>query len=101
MQTIIVTGGSGYVAEWVISELLNHGYRVRASLRSLTKAPRVRPAVNRQVSNALMGQLSFFNADLISAAGWAEGMPLCTSLHPLVMVPNRRPNSSGLPRVGR
>lgn len=74
MKKMIVTGGSGYVAEWVISDLLNHGYQVHASLRNLTKASRVRTAVSRQVSAESLTQLSFFQADLTSADGWADNL---------------------------
>lgn len=74
MQTIIVTGGSGYVAEWVISDLLNHGYQVRASLRALKKADRVQAAIRRQVATDKMSHLSFFQADLTRDVGWTKGM---------------------------
>ncbi|MCI1986188.1 MAG: NAD-dependent epimerase/dehydratase family protein [Lactobacillus sp.] len=74
MQTIVVTGGSGYVAEWVISDLLNHDYQVRASLRSLKKAARVQAAVAHQVPATKMARLTFFCADLTQTKGWAEAM---------------------------
>ena len=32
-QTILVTGGAGYIASWVICYLLEEGYRVRATVR--------------------------------------------------------------------
>lgn len=32
--TVCVTGGTGYVASWLIMRLLQHGYSVRATVRS-------------------------------------------------------------------
>lgn len=32
--TVCVTGGTGYVASWLIMRLLQHGYSVRATIRS-------------------------------------------------------------------
>lgn len=32
--TVCVTGGTGYVASWMIMRLLQHGYSVRATIRS-------------------------------------------------------------------
>ena len=37
-MTVLVTGGTGYVAGWVIAELLDRGYDVRMTVRSLDKA---------------------------------------------------------------
>ena len=38
-RTIAVTGGTGYIAGFVIAEFLNHGYTLRASVRSIKKVP--------------------------------------------------------------
>lgn len=62
------------MAEWVIRDLLNHGYQVHASLRNLAKSVKVQNAVGRQVSAEKMTQLSFFQADLTSADGWADNL---------------------------
>ena len=32
--TVCVTGGTGYLASWLIKSLLQHGYPVRATVRS-------------------------------------------------------------------
>ena len=36
--TVLVTGGTGYVAGWCIVSLLERGYAVRTTVRSRTKA---------------------------------------------------------------
>ncbi|WP_260188708.1 MULTISPECIES: hypothetical protein [Lactiplantibacillus] len=42
MKKIVVTGGSGFVATWVIAEFLNQDYAVATSLRSLDKAAAIK-----------------------------------------------------------
>lgn len=39
---ILVTGGTGFVATWVIHAFLSHGYRVRTTVRSAAKAEQVK-----------------------------------------------------------
>ncbi len=41
-KTILVTGASGFVAAWVVKELLEHGYKVRGTVRSEDSANGVR-----------------------------------------------------------
>jgi len=71
-ETVLVTGGTGFVAGWQIVELLRRGYRVRTTVRDLAKADRVRAAVATQVDPD--GRLEFARADLNADAGWAEAM---------------------------
>lgn len=40
-KTILVTGGTGFLAGWVIRYLLEDGYAVRATVRSLKKSQKV------------------------------------------------------------
>ncbi|WP_338126429.1 NAD-dependent epimerase/dehydratase family protein [Secundilactobacillus kimchicus] len=73
-KTIVVTGGSGFVAGWVIREFLAHGYHVRTSLRHLNKAAAIRQSVTNGLSDSQRANLSFFEADLTAQSGWANGM---------------------------
>ncbi|MBN9390005.1 MAG: aldehyde reductase [Chloroflexi bacterium] len=67
-QTVLVTGGSGYLAGWTIVELLKRGYRVRTTVRSLSREGQVRAVIAR---GAEAGErLSFYAADLLSDQGW-------------------------------
>ena len=38
--TVLVTGGTGFIAGWCIVELLQRGYVVRTTVRSLSKEAR-------------------------------------------------------------
>jgi hypothetical protein len=42
-ETVLVTDGSGFVATHLVSQLLDRGYPVRASVRSLASAAKVEP----------------------------------------------------------
>jgi dihydroflavonol-4-reductase len=71
-ETVLVTGGTGYVAGWCITELLRRGYAVRTTVRGLAKES----AVRRTVPDA--GEaLTVFAADLTADAGWDVAMAGC------------------------
>lgn len=74
MKKVVVTGGSGFVASWVIKDFLDHGYQVATSVRSLAKADSIRHELKQQVAPDAIARLSFFEADLTQAAGWREGI---------------------------
>jgi dihydroflavonol-4-reductase len=44
-QTVLVTGGTGFIAGWCIVQLLERGYVVRTTVRDPSKEQRVRAAV--------------------------------------------------------
>jgi dihydroflavonol-4-reductase len=67
-ETVLVTGGTGYIAGWCIADLLSRNYRVRATVRDATKERSVRSAVANVVDAGNV--LSFAVADLVSADGW-------------------------------
>ena len=41
-QTVLVTGGTGFIAQYCILALLQAGYRVRTTVRSLAREAEVR-----------------------------------------------------------
>ena len=67
--TVLVTGGTGYVAGWCIAELLDRGYRVRTTVRSIQGEAGVRAAVTSGDRDP-GDRLTFVVADLTSADGW-------------------------------
>jgi nucleoside-diphosphate-sugar epimerase len=75
VETVLVTGASGFIAGWCIVELLSRGYAVRTTLRGLSKEPAVRAAVTS--ASAAVDRLTFFAADLISDEGWDAAIAGC------------------------
>ena len=74
VEQVLVTGGSGYLAQWQIVRLLQAGYAVRATLRNAGRADEVRAAVGRE---AQFARLSFATADLSRDDGWADAARDC------------------------
>lgn len=79
-ETVLVTGGSGYVAGWAIVALLDRGYTVRTTLRSARKEDEIRAAVAAGLDRSdgpradFGDRLGFAHADLLDDAGWDEAM---------------------------
>jgi nucleoside-diphosphate-sugar epimerase len=73
-ETVLVSGGSGYIGGWCVVTLLRRGYTVRATIRDLSREPAVRAAIAGAVDPE--DRLTFYAANLTSDAGWdaaAEG----------------------------
>lgn len=77
-QTVLVTGGSGFLGGWCVVELLRHGHRVRTTVRDLGRESGVRAATASQVDAG--ERLSVFAADLTDDAGWAGAVEGCDSV---------------------
>lgn len=76
-ELVLVTGGTGFVGAHCIIQLLEAGYQVRTTVRSLKREADVRAMV-RQGGAEAGDRLSFAAADLMSDAGWAEAVSGCT-----------------------
>lgn len=74
-ETVLVTGGTGYVAGWVIVELVKRGYKVRTTVRSVAKEGQVRAATERGGVSA--ADLQFAIADLTNDDGWDAAVAGC------------------------
>ena len=72
-DTALVSGGSGYIAGFLIRQLVAEGWRVHTTVRSLSKESAVRQLL--AVDN---DRLRFFAADLNADAGWTEAMAGCS-----------------------
>lgn len=72
--TVLVTGGTGYLACWVTAGLLQRGYRVRTTVRSLGQAEQVRGAVSEESGEEAARSVEFAAADLLSDQGWDEAV---------------------------
>lgn len=75
-ETVLVTGGSGFIGAHCILLLLKAGYKVRTSVRSLGREADVR-AMLREGGAEPGDALSFAAADLGADAGWAEAVAGC------------------------
>jgi nucleoside-diphosphate-sugar epimerase len=80
-ELVLVTGGSGFIGAHCILQLLNAGYSVRTTIRSLQREPEVRAMLQHgSISEPDLlspGRLSFITADLESDAGWPEAVAGC------------------------
>ena len=76
MSTVLVTGGSGFIAGHVILKLLDAGYRVRTTVRSLSREGEVR-SVLRSAGADAGEHLSFVVADLMTNEGWPAAVSGC------------------------
>jgi dihydroflavonol-4-reductase len=74
-QTVLVTGGSGFLGGWCLAELLQRGYRARTTVRDLTREAEVRANVGSQV--AVGDRLTVLVADLTEDEGWPEAIDGC------------------------
>jgi dihydroflavonol-4-reductase len=74
-DTVLVTGGTGYVAGWCVARLLDDGYDVRTTVRDASRGERVRRAVATVSPRA--DRLEFAVADLTSDDGWKEAADGC------------------------
>lgn len=89
---VLVTGGSGYIAAFCIAQLLREGWRVRATVRSLSRETEVRASLGTLVDPG--DRLSFHAADLTSDAGWAEAVAGCDYVqHVASPLPSSDPKS--------
>ena len=74
-KRILVTGVSGFIAKHVAHQLLEKGYDVRGTVRSLNKAAEVKRALDN--AGADTAHLSFTAADLTEDEGWEEAAQGC------------------------
>ena len=82
-ETVLVTGGTGFIGNWCIVELLKRGYTVRTTVRNAAKETALRraiasaldPAVNPAIDPGT--RLAVFIADLTRDEGWDAAAAGC------------------------
>jgi nucleoside-diphosphate-sugar epimerase len=72
-ETVLVTGGSGFIGSHCILDLLDAGHRVRTTVRSPDREATVRELLGAESAESL----SFATADLMADAGWADAVSGC------------------------
>ena len=75
METVLVTGGSGYLGGWCLIELLRRGYRVRTTVRDISREAEVRARLELEVD--VGDNLSVLAADLLRDGGWDQAVAGC------------------------
>jgi dihydroflavonol-4-reductase len=73
---VCVTGGSGFIALELVSQLLQKGYVVHATVRSLANEKKVAPLRALQAKNE--GKLELFEADLLKPGSFDAAIKGCT-----------------------
>ena len=77
-ETVLVTGGTGFVGSWCVAQLLERGYRVRTTVRDLAAEGRVRVVMSGAVDSATVAdwpdRLEVVAADLGADDGWAQAV---------------------------
>ena len=85
---VLVTGGTGFIAQHCIIALLDAGYRVRTTVRSRTREPEVRSYLANGGVDA-GDRLEVVEAELSSDEGWKEAATGCSyAIHPASPTPS-------------
>jgi dihydroflavonol-4-reductase len=71
--TVLVTGGSGYIAGFIIRALLAEGWTVNTTVRDLGREAQLRAQLGGDYAS-----LRFFQVDLLKDAGWRAAMHGCS-----------------------
>ena len=74
-KPVLVTGGSGYVASWIIKKLLEEGIDVNATVRDPLNVKKVGHLSTLEKASA--GKLKLFKSDILKAGSFDEPMQNC------------------------
>lgn len=76
LETVLVTGGTGFVGSHIILQLLQKGYNVKTTLRSINSKDKI---IDTLKSNGIINfkNITFVEADLSKDDNWDKAMEGC------------------------
>jgi nucleoside-diphosphate-sugar epimerase len=77
-KPVLVTGGSGYIASWVVKTLLDEGIEVRATVRNKNDKNKVEHLL--KVAQGSNGKLTLHEADLLKDGSFEGPMDGCEAV---------------------
>lgn len=77
-QTILVTGGAGYIGSWVVKDLVEKGHVVRVSVRNKSNTEKYKHVLDLGEKNA--GSVDLFEADLTKENSFDEAAQGCDAI---------------------
>ena len=72
---VMISGATGYVAGWIVKQLLDEGFTVHAPVRNPDKPDKVKHL--QALADSAPGSISFFKADLLEDGSYDEAMQGC------------------------
>jgi nucleoside-diphosphate-sugar epimerase len=75
-KSVLVTGGSGYLASWIVRQLLEQGYRVHTTVRNLSDEVKTGHLIT--LSEEFPGMVTIFEADLLQKDSFDEAAMNCS-----------------------
>ena len=72
---MLVTGATGYIAGWVVKNLLDNGFKVHAPIREASNAKK--RAHLDKIANESSADIKYFEADLLNFGSYKESMAGC------------------------
>jgi dihydroflavonol-4-reductase len=74
-KPVMITGGTGYVAGWIVKKLLEAGLTVHAPVRNPDAPEKIKHLT--ELAESLPGEIKFFKADLLDQGSYKEAMAGC------------------------
>lgn len=77
-QTILVTGGTGYIGSWVVKGLLENGHTVRLTVRNISQKKKYE--FLKVIAEESEGSIEIWEADLLKIGSFDEAAKGCDSI---------------------
>lgn len=79
-RRIFVTGVNGHIGNHIVRDLLEHGYSVKGSVRSLTDPSKVDHVLQHAKDLGVEDRLELVEGNVLDADGWSEHLAGCDGL---------------------